>query len=94
MAVLFQMVNNAPADNAIDVLNDFGRLQNGIRDGMQMVEHNHVRVNCEITRCACLMKRFAGHCFDRVRPKNWQSVSGDRSYVEGGSVRRDNVHEA
>ena len=94
MAVLFQMVNNAAANNSVDVLQYPGGLKNGIGYRVPVIGHDGVCVDCDTSRFAGFIESPAGYDLDRVSTKYWEAIFCNRCEVEGGSVSRNSMHEA
>jgi len=76
MGVLFEIINNPTADDAVNVAESFGRLSVTISYRMQMIRHNDVGINGKTCRFSSLSESVASYDFDRVGPKYWKAVFG------------------
>src|SRR6266851_8815113 len=83
LEVLFlQIIDYAPASDAFDITQYFGR---GIRlacDHVKMIGHDYVRKDQKAARASCFIQSLTGHFLNSVSLKDGQTVFGDHSNVE------------
>jgi len=86
MSVLFEMVNNSSANDAVDVAQRFGGFPRAISYKMKVVGHYYISVNRKTGRLSGLIERIARYDFDGARAKYRKTVFSYRSDVESRIV--------
>jgi hypothetical protein len=86
MAVLFEMVNNSAAYDAVDVPEDLRWFQNAVGYRVYVVRHYYVGIDRKACRFSGFAESVAGDYFDLVSAKNRQTVFGYGGDVKSRSV--------
>jgi len=76
MAVLFQMVNNSTADDAVNVAERFGRLAMVVSYHVEVVRHYDVSIDGKACRPSGFIESVTGYTFDNGGSKYRKAVFG------------------
>jgi hypothetical protein len=94
MAVLFEMVNNPAAYDAVDVPEDLRWFQNAVSYHVEVVGHNDIGIDGETSRFPSFIQGFAGYDLNLFGSKDGKAVFGYSCDVKSRSVSRNDMHEA
>jgi len=76
MGVLFEIINNPTANDAVNVTESFRGLAMAVSYRMQMIRHDDISIDGKSARFSSFIQSFAGDNLDCIRAKYWQAVFG------------------
>jgi len=83
---LLEVVDDAAARDSFRVSKHVRRFMQSIRDHVNMIWHQHVSEEQEVTRVARLIQSVTGNCTDVIGAEELRARIGDRRQVECGGV--------